>query len=124
MLDADHFKRINDTYGHQTGDEVLRKVAEIARQEIRAEDLVGRIGGEEFVCILSGMSGREARALAERLCRAIAKGTERAISPTVTISLGLALLRDGDSLETLMRRADAALYEAKEGGRNQVRRAA
>ena len=66
----------------------------------------------------------DASPLAERLCRAIAKGTERAISPTVTISLGLALLRDGDSLETLMRRADAALYEAKEGGRNQVRRAA
>jgi diguanylate cyclase (GGDEF)-like protein len=124
MFDIDHFKRINDTYGHQTGDEVLRKVAEIARSEIKAEDLVGRIGGEEFVCILSGVGGREARNMAERLCRAIAKGTERAISPTVTISLGLALLRAGDSVETLMRRADAALYEAKEGGRNQVRRAA
>jgi diguanylate cyclase (GGDEF)-like protein len=124
MLDIDHFKRINDTYGHQTGDEVLRKVAEIARAEIRAEDLVGRLGGEEFVCILSGMSGREARALAERLCRAIASGTEQAICPGVTISLGLALLRPGDSVETLMRRADAALYEAKQGGRNQVRRAA
>ena len=124
MFDIDHFKRINDTYGHQTGDEVLCQIAEIARAEIRAEDLVGRIGGEEFVCILSGVGGREARALAQRVCRAIARGTERASCPGVTISVGLALLRAGDTVETLMRRADTALYEAKEGGRNQVRRAA
>jgi diguanylate cyclase (GGDEF)-like protein len=124
MFDIDHFKRINDTFGHQTGDEVLRKVAEIAREQIRAEDLVGRIGGEEFVCILSGVAGREARALAERLCRSIARGTERAACPAATISIGLALLRPGDTVEALMRRADAALYQAKENGRNQVRRAA
>jgi diguanylate cyclase (GGDEF)-like protein len=124
IFDIDHFKRVNDTYGHQTGDEVIRKVAGTARAVIKAEDLVGRIGGEEFVCLLSGVGGREARALAERLCRAIASGTEQAICPGVTISLGLALLRPGDSVETLMRRADAALYEAKENGRNQVRRAA
>jgi diguanylate cyclase (GGDEF)-like protein len=123
MFDIDHFKLINDSHGHQTGDEVLCKVAEIARAQIRAEDLVGRIGGEEFVCILS-VGGREARALAERLCRAIAQGTERAACPSATISIGLALLRKGDTVETLMRRADAALYEAKENGRNQVRRAA
>ena len=124
MFDIDHFKLINDTHGHQTGDEVLCKIAEIARRQIRAEDLVGRIGGEEFVCILSGVGGREARALAERVCRAIAQGTERAACPRVTISIGLALLRKGDSVETLLRRADSALYEAKENGRNQVRRAA
>ena len=124
MFDIDHFKRINDTYGHQTGDEVLCKVAEIARTEIRAEDLVGRVGGEEFVCILSGVDEREARALAERVCRTIAQGTKRAGCPAATISVGLALLRAGDTVETLLRRADAALYEAKEGGRNQVRRAA
>jgi diguanylate cyclase (GGDEF)-like protein/PAS domain S-box-containing protein len=124
MFDIDHFKRINDTYGHQVGDEVLFEVAEIARGHIRAEDLVGRIGGEEFVCILSGVGGREARALAERLCRAIASGTERAQCPAATISIGLARLRKGETVETLMCRADAALYEAKENGRNQVRRAA
>ena len=124
MFDIDHFKLINDSHGHQTGDEVLCKIAEIARTQIRAEDLVGRIGGEEFVCILSGIGGREARALAERVCRAIAQGTERASCPKATISIGLALLRKGDTVETLMRRADAALYEAKENGRNQVRRAA
>ena len=124
MFDIDHFKRINDTYGHQTGDEVLCKIGEIARAEIRAEDLVGRVGGEEFVCILSGVGGREARGLAQRLCRAICQGTERASCPSATISVGLAVLRPGDTVESLMRRADAALYEAKENGRNQVRRAA
>jgi diguanylate cyclase (GGDEF)-like protein len=124
MFDIDHFKRINDTYGHGVGDEVLCKVAEIARREIKAEDLVGRIGGEEFVCILSGLTDAETRTLAERLCFAIAHGTEQAICPAVTISVGLAVLREDDSIETLMCRADAALYEAKENGRNQVRRAA
>jgi diguanylate cyclase (GGDEF)-like protein len=124
MFDIDHFKRINDTYGHGVGDEVLCKVAEIARREVKPEDLVGRVGGEEFVCILSGLSGPESRALAERLCRAVEVGTGQAVCPTVTISVGVAVLRQDDSVETLMRRADAALYEAKENGRNQVRRAA
>ena len=124
MFDIDHFKRINDSHGHQTGDEVLRKVAEIARSQIRAEDLVGRIGGEEFVCILSGVGGTESRALAERLCRAIDTGTEQAECPAATISVGLAHLRESDTVESLIARADAALYEAKENGRNQVRRAA
>ena len=123
IFDIDHFKRINDTFGHQAGDEVIRKVASIARAHIRAEDLVGRIGGEEFVCILSGIEGREARALANRLCRSIAQVTGRD-GPAVTISIGLAMLRQDDTAETLMCRADAALYEAKENGRNQVRRAA
>jgi diguanylate cyclase (GGDEF)-like protein len=124
IFDIDHFKRVNDTYGHHTGDEVIRKVAGTARALIRAEDLVGRIGGEEFVCILSGVEGREARGLAERLCRSIAKATARGDAPAVTISIGLAMLREGDTVESLMRRADAALYEAKDNGRNQVRRAA
>jgi diguanylate cyclase (GGDEF)-like protein len=123
IFDIDHFKRINDTYGHQAGDEVIRKVSTTARALIKAEDLVGRVGGEEFVCILSGIEGGEARALAERLCRAIAEVTARD-GPAATISIGLAMLREGDSLETLMCRADAALYEAKDNGRNQVRRAA
>lgn len=124
IFDIDHFKRINDTHGHQAGDEVLRKVAAIARAQVRAEDLVGRIGGEEFICILSGLTDSDARALAERLCRAIADGTEACEGPAATISVGLAVMRKGDCVESLIARADAALYEAKEGGRNQVRRAA
>ena len=124
MFDIDHFKQVNDNHGHQAGDEVLRKVALIARAQIRAEDLVGRIGGEEFVCILSGLTDQAVRGLADRLCRAIARGSGVDGLPPVTISVGLANYRQGDTTETLLARADAALYEAKQGGRNQVRRAA
>jgi len=124
MFDIDHFKRINDCFGHQTGDEVLKRVAAIARAQVRAEDLVGRIGGEEFVCILSGLTFSRARALAERLCRAIADESGDDRLPQATISIGLAQFRAGDTPEDLLARADAALYEAKDGGRNQVRRAA
>jgi diguanylate cyclase (GGDEF)-like protein len=124
MFDVDHFKRINDAFGHQTGDEVLKSVATLARAQLRAEDVVGRIGGEEFVCILSGLSEREARGLAERLCRAIADGSLESGLPRATISVGLAMYRPLDTPAQLLARADAALYEAKQGGRNQVRRAA
>jgi diguanylate cyclase (GGDEF)-like protein len=124
MFDIDYFKRINDCFGHQTGDEVLERVATLARGQVRADDLVGRIGGEEFVCILPGLEAHAARSLAERLCRAIAEGSERGGLPKTTVSVGLALARPGDTPETLLARADAALYEAKDGGRNQVRRAA
>ena len=119
MFDVDHFKRINDCFGHQTGDEVLKRVAELARAQLRAEDVVGRIGGEEFVCIVSGLSELETRRLA-----GIATGSEAGNLPKTTISIGLARLRNGDTPEELLARADAALYEAKDGGRNQVRLAA
>jgi diguanylate cyclase (GGDEF)-like protein len=124
MFDIDHFKSINDTHGHQTGDEVLRQVASIARSQFRAEDLVGRIGGEEFVCLISGLDAGEARGLAQRLCDAVAEKSGGGGLPGTTISVGLAQFRDGDTSEQLLARADAALYEAKDAGRNQVRRAA
>jgi diguanylate cyclase (GGDEF)-like protein len=124
MFDVDFFKRINDCFGHQTGDEVLKHVAALARSQVRSEDVVGRVGGEEFVCILSGLEQNEARMLAERLRSAIAEGSEREGLPRTTVSVGLALARPGDTPESLLARADMALYEAKEAGRNQVRRAA
>jgi diguanylate cyclase (GGDEF)-like protein/PAS domain S-box-containing protein len=124
MFDVDHFKRINDCFGHQTGDEVLKRVATLARAQLRTEDLVGRIGGEEFICIVSGLSDLETRSLAERLCRAIATGSAADNLPQTTISIGLARFRNGDKAEDLLARADSALYEAKDGGRNQVRLAA
>jgi diguanylate cyclase (GGDEF)-like protein len=124
MFDVDHFKRINDCFGHQTGDEVLKRVATLARAQLRAEDVIGRIGGEEFVCIVSGLSELETRGLAERLCRAVAAGSAADSLPQTTISIGLARLRNGDTPEELLARADAALYQAKDGGRNQVRLAA
>jgi diguanylate cyclase (GGDEF)-like protein/PAS domain S-box-containing protein len=124
MFDVDHFKRINDCFGHQTGDEVLRRIATLARAQLRAEDVVGRIGGEEFICIVSGLSDLDTHRLADRLCLAIATGSAADNLPQTTISIGLAWYRNGDTAAGLLARADAALYEAKDGGRNQVRLAA
>jgi diguanylate cyclase (GGDEF)-like protein/PAS domain S-box-containing protein len=124
MFDIDHFKRVNDTYGHQTGDLVLRRIADLARGQIRRADLVGRIGGEEFVWLLPGVHADRARELAERLRELIERESAQGGLPRVTISVGLALLRLGDTPEQLVARADRALYRAKESGRNCVRRAA
>jgi diguanylate cyclase (GGDEF)-like protein/PAS domain S-box-containing protein len=124
MFDIDHFKRVNDTYGHQTGDLVLRRLADLARGQIRRADLVGRIGGEEFVWLLPGVHADRARELAERLRELIERESAQGGLPRVTISVGLALLRLGDTPEQLVARADRALYRAKESGRNCVRRAA
>ena len=124
MFDVDHFKRVNDVYGHQTGDEVLVQMAELARRQARAGDVVGRIGGEEFVWLISAMDEDAARKLAERLRHSVESGMEGSNLPDVTVSIGVAHFRPGDDETSLLARADAALYEAKEGGRNQVKRAA
>ncbi|MDF1833717.1 MAG: diguanylate cyclase [Alteraurantiacibacter sp. bin_em_oilr2.035] len=124
MFDIDHFKNVNDTYGHQTGDAVIRQIAELARKQARQGDLVGRIGGEEFVWLLPQLDVAHARKLAERLRQAVEVGVQGSSLPKVTISVGLAHYRWGDSQSELLERADRALYEAKKGGRNTVRRAA
>ena len=124
MFDIDHFKAINDTHGHQTGDEVIVMVAELARRQARQGDTVGRIGGEEYVWLLPGVDAVAARKLAERLRVSVESGIEGSALPNVTISIGLAEFRTGDDGDRLLARADAALYEAKESGRNRVRRAA
>ncbi|MDE1467924.1 sensor domain-containing diguanylate cyclase [Aurantiacibacter sp. D1-12] len=124
MFDIDFFKAINDRHGHQTGDEVIVQVAELARRQARQGDLVGRIGGEEFVWLLPGIDSRGANALAERLRLSVERGIEGSALPNVTISIGLSQFAKGDDGDEMLARADAALYEAKEGGRNQVRRAA
>lgn len=121
LIDIDHFKKLNDTYGHQTGDVALQRVAAALAGAIRPGDMVARYGGEEFVLVLPSTGGREAEAVAERARAAVAGITE---DPPVTASIGVAWFpvhaaRGGD----LVARADAALYEAKEGGRNQVRSA-
>lgn len=124
MLDVDYFKRVNDTHGHAAGDEVLRQVATLIREEPRRVDLCARIGGEEFAVILAGASAESAREFAERLRRKIAAAAiifeGKALA--VTVSVGVAAMRPTDeSADASLLRADGALYKAKEAGRNQVK---
>jgi two-component system cell cycle response regulator len=125
LFDIDHFKQVNDGYGHPAGDEVLRDVAERAMRQVRSVDLVGRLGGEEFAVVMPETSLGEAIAVAERLRGAVAdepfmvQGTSDKL--VITVSVGIAMTSEGcDTLESLMKRADEALYVAKNGGRNRV----
>lgn len=124
LFDIDHFKRINDTWGHQAGDEVLRAFTERMGKQLRALDIAGRYGGEEFMVILAGASAREAAEAAERVRAAIARDpfviASAGISVEATTSAGVAEILHGDTPERLIARADAALYQAKAAGRNQV----
>jgi len=122
MADLDHFKRVNDTYGHEAGDEVLKAVAEALRSTARGADLVARIGGEEFVLVLPDTSAELAVRIAERLRLAI-----EALSTDVggqvirvTASFGIAQRAAQDSQLEVLERADAALYSSKKDGRNRV----
>lgn len=123
IFDIDHFKRVNDTYGHQTGDEVIRETARITSQLVRETDFAGRYGGEEFVVLLPGTTLDGAAQFAERLRSSIERQQlDYQGSPlTFTISLGVATLTDDMAgYLTLLERADKALYQSKEGGRTQV----
>jgi len=123
MLDLDHFKHVNDDYGHQVGDRVLAQTAEVLRQSLRQTDIVGRYGGEEFLVILPRTDCEGARVVAERI-RTLMQVTEmsdgRGQTFTLTVSLGLGERFESDSVDSLVGRADEALYKAKENGRNRV----
>jgi diguanylate cyclase (GGDEF)-like protein len=124
-LDIDHFKRINDTHGHETGDRVLQRVANAARAAVRKGDAVGRTGGEEFLALLPDAGPDEAGEIAERLRAAVAAIDVSDLAPDlrVTVSVGLAARRPNETaIDALARRADEALYRAKERGRNRVER--
>jgi len=122
-LDIDHFKVVNDRYGHLAGDKVLAAVGEALRRECREPDVVGRLGGEEFAILLSCASLEVATAVAERirhrLCSTVVPVTE-ATRITVTASFGVAAQSPGDTCQDLLARADAALYRAKRAGRDRV----
>jgi diguanylate cyclase (GGDEF)-like protein len=122
IIDLDEFKRVNDTYGHPTGDEVLRMVSTVGRGLIRNTDLLGRIGGEEFALLMPNTDADGAKLFAERLREAIraARTEVEGTILSITISLGLAELRRDETFDQLYARADAALYAAKEAGRNRV----
>jgi diguanylate cyclase (GGDEF)-like protein/PAS domain S-box-containing protein len=123
FLDVDLFKQVNDTYGHQTGDEVLKMVAQTLARNCRSFDLVGRWGGEEFVCAISNLKEPEQIVnLAERL-RALVESSWFSLldrSFRVTISLGVTLAQIHDTPETLIQRADSLMYQSKKSGRNRV----
>jgi len=123
ILDADNFKRINDTRGHQTGDEVLRAITERCRNTLRSHDVFGRYGGEEFVIVFPETNLDEAGLVAERLRAAVADEPFKVGDDTlgVTVSIGLAAYTPGHDMDKLLQRADAALYTAKQNGRNLVR---
>jgi diguanylate cyclase (GGDEF)-like protein len=121
-LDIDHFKRVNDTYGHDAGDIVLRRVAETCRGALRQHDRIGRTGGEEFLVVLPETDGRVAAEVAERLRAAVERTDFSDIAPDlrITISLGATEWSASDDFTTLVKRADDYLYQAKESGRNRV----
>ena len=123
ILDADHFKAVNDTYGHAAGDAVLTKLAEVCRESLRASDVVGRYGGEEFVILLSETDSGEAQETAERLRRQLERTQVSTAKNSIafTVSIGVATKTPASlSVEHLLEQADAALLRAKREGRNRI----
>lgn len=125
IADIDHFKRINDTYGHLFGDKVIRSIATILRDNVKGQDLAARYGGEEFVVLLFDTPLTGAQILAERIRRCveasrIKRTGDNQVLDNLTISLGVACRLPGESVESLIARADAALYQSKQNGRNRV----
>lgn len=119
-VDVDHFKKVNDTYGHDAGDEVLRRLALTLQDRLRASDVIARLGGEEFVVLLPDTDMVGAQAIAQALVHAMAEQHNPVVG-TITVSAGVATMRDAqDQGADILRRGDAALYEAKGQGRNRV----
>ncbi len=124
MLDLDHFKTVNDTYGHQAGDTVLRSFADVVRNQIRNVDVMGRLGGEEFGIVLVETRLDAAKVVAERIRQAVAEAhlhfTEKD-SVSITVSIGLTEAADSECIvDRIMSKADTALYKVKDGGRDHV----
>jgi len=120
MLDIDHFKQINDSHGHLSGDMALKAISQAIKEHVRDSDLFARWGGEEFILMLPFTEGDQAAVFAERL-REMVRELKIEQLPALTVSIGVAEYRENDSMETLLERADQALYRAKEEGRNRVR---
>ena len=122
MIDLDHFKSINDRFGHLVGDDVLAQVAEAVRGAIRGADSAVRYGGEEFCVILPGTQQKEARAVGDRIRASIEAidFSETSDDLIVTASLGVASLAEKEAVHEWLQRADLALFTAKHGGRNRV----
>jgi diguanylate cyclase len=125
MFDIDHFKSFNDSYGHLTGDQVLRLVGMSLKQTIKGQDITARYGGEEFAVVLPNTALRQALTVADHIRRAVMakelkKKSTGEILGRVTISVGVSMLKPGDDTDSLIERADGCLYAAKRNGRNRV----
>ncbi len=123
MIDADHFKNVNDTYGHKTGDKVLIELASTCERALRDVDIVARYGGEEFVVFLSGVNAQKGKIVADRLRETISEAvvhSEEGKEVKFTVSIGVSSYEISDNIDTLIKTADEALYKAKENGRNRV----
>lgn len=121
IADIDFFKKVNDTYGHNMGDTVLKKVSMILRNSLRKVDYVGRFGGEEFIIVSPETSLQNAMLLAERIRKIFNSFIIEGLNAPVTLSFGISVYTPGKDLDTLINEADTALYEAKNGGRNQIK---
>jgi diguanylate cyclase (GGDEF)-like protein len=119
LLDMDHFKQLNDNYGHKTGDEVLKNTTFLIKQRLRRSDRLYRIGGEEFAILLNHGTLKEAVSVAQDLKSYLEKFRNTDL-PKSTVSIGLAQLKAGESIDDMMQRADKALYASKDGGRDMI----
>lgn len=120
ITDLDHFKQINDRYGHQTGDQVLIQFARLMKENCRKEDLPARYGGEEFIILMINTDSEQAVAQAERIRKELHSLTINDLNLSITASFGVATKRSNETLDELIGRADRALYKAKRAGRNRV----
>jgi len=124
MIDLDNFKTVNDAHGHETGDSILRAMGGLLKQNLRASDVAGRYGGEEFIVLLPSTTEASALKTAEKIRRLVESRTLQGIPLTISIGLAGGTIRSSpaEELQSLIRKADSALYRAKESGRNRVER--
>jgi diguanylate cyclase (GGDEF)-like protein len=120
MADLDHFKRVNDIYGHEAGDKVLAAFGELLRRCTRLTDVVARFGGEEFVVLMPNTDLDHALATAERIRKVLASTRVEPLPDPITVSVGVAEFAAAEQGDALLRRVDKALFEAKQSGRNRV----
>jgi diguanylate cyclase (GGDEF)-like protein len=119
MMDIDDFKKVNDVYGHQSGDMVLENMGRILREKLRSDDIIGRYGGEEFIALLPNTNGKQVVRIAEKLRKSV-EGFAFEELPTITISLGCSFFTHNDTIAEVVKRADDALYNSKRSGKNMV----
>jgi diguanylate cyclase (GGDEF)-like protein len=120
MVDIDQFKRFNDSYGHTAGDRVISSVASALREHLRPTDLIARYGGDEFAALLPGINLAKGLETGERLRREVMQLTPEGLEIPISVSIGISAITDNDDLSSALQRADAAMYAAKESGRNCV----